>query len=209
MKFAASRSSWHGQRGAGRTPRLDPFGKRLCLRVFLRERDAEVQRRCGVRLDHAEGVEAARDRPPAVEAPQQCRRLLDGDAPDLAFDETRDEASLRLDERDHLRRDSELRRGERGVVLDVAVDPEQLRVLAADAQDEQLARRRHLEVPVRDPAAEHLDRLDTARPHALGELQRAHARIRSPRGSNSGSAAISPATQSPKISTSMGRPGWT
>src|SRR5918911_2656554 len=46
----------------------------------------------------------------------------------------------------------------------MAVDPEELGVLAADPQDEGLPADRNLEVPVRDPAAERLETYVAARP---------------------------------------------
>ena len=86
---------------------------------------------------------------------------------------------------------------------DVAVDPEEAGVVAADPQHEALAAGLHLEVVVRDAAAERLDGLDAAGPHA-GDDAFDHARMRSPCGSKSGSALTTPGVQSPKISTSTG-----
>jgi hypothetical protein len=61
-------------------------------------------------------------------------------------------------------------------VLDVAVDPEQRRVLAADPQDEAaLAVDLDPEVPVGDPAAERLDAAHAAGPEALRDLPCVHA----------------------------------
>ena len=54
-------------------------------------------------------------------------------------------------------------------MLDGAVDAEQAGVVAADPQHERLAARRDLEVAVRDPAAERLDRVDAVRPHARND----------------------------------------
>ncbi len=125
-----------------------------------------------VRLDDAEGVEPAGDRRARVEAPQQGRCLRHRHPSDLALDEARDEVALRLEEGDHLRPDPERRRCTRRLVLDVAVDPEQLGVVAADPQHERLAAGPHLEVVVRDPAAERLDRLDAAGPDPLDDLRR-------------------------------------
>ena len=68
-----------------------------------------------------------------------------------------------------------------------------------------------LQVVVRDAAAEDLDTRDVAGPGQTRSTARrrsslAHARIRSPRGSKSGSSATTPATHSPKISTATSVP---
>ena len=119
-----------------------------------------------VGLDDAEGVEAARDRRALVDAaagrprPRRAaspawRSSSGGDRP--ALDEARHEPALGLDEADDLGPDAGLGGDQRRAVLDVAVDAEELRVVAAEAQDERVAVHGHLEVPVRDPAAELLD----------------------------------------------------
>jgi len=82
----------------------------------------------------------------------------------VAFDEPGDEIPLRLDEGDHLGPDADGRRSERRLVLDAPVDPEQLRVLAADPEHVGAVVERDLEVPVRDPPAEHFDLRTAARP---------------------------------------------
>ena len=143
-----------------------------------------------------------------MEAAQERRRGPGSDAACLALDESRHEVALRLQERDHLGPDSKAGCGERCRMLDVAVDAEQRRVLAADPEHERLAAGTNLEVAVRDPASERLDRLDAGGPDAGDELVD-HARMRSPLGSQSGSAATSPGVHSPKISTSTGCPGST
>ena len=85
-------------------------------------------------------------------------------------DEPGDEIPLGLDESDHLRPDADRRRGERRLVLDALVDPEQLRVLAADPEHVGAVVERDLEVPVRDPAAEDLDLRAAPRPDPLDHL---------------------------------------
>src|SRR5207248_975249 len=167
--------------------------------------DAVLAGQLRIGLDDAERVEAARDRPPVVEAAQERSHLLDPGAPDLALDVARHEVALRLHERDHLRPDPELRGRDGRVALDVAADSQQLGVLAADPEHERLAAGDDPEVAVRDPAAERLDRFDAAGPDTLGDLPN-HARTRAPAGSHRGSAATSPAIQSPKISTSTACP---
>ena len=186
-------------------PLLDPVRQLGRVLVAGRAADSTLVGDRPVRLDDAERVEAAGDRPPSVEAAQQRRNLLDPGAPDLALDVARHEVALRLHERDHLRPDPELRGRDGRVALDVAVDSQQLGVLAADAEHERLAAGDDLEVAVRDPAAERLDRFDAAGPDTLGDLPN-HARTRAPAGSHRGSAATSPAIQSPKISTSTACP---
>jgi hypothetical protein len=133
--------------------------------------------RGGIRLDDPEGVETRRDRRPAVDRAQRLRdpaqrlrlpdRLRDDD---LALDEPRHEIALRLDERDHLRPDPDGCGCEGRLVLRAPVDPEQLRVAAADPQHIAAAVDGHLEIAVRDPAAEHLDPGIAAGPDPLDRL---------------------------------------
>ena len=102
---------------------------------------------------------------------------------------------------DDLGADPERRGRLGGCELDRAIDPEQVRVLSRHAQHEVLAVDVDLEVVVRDAAAEHLEPRATTRPDPLDLGRERHARIRSPRGSKSGSSATMPGTHSPKIST--------
>ena len=209
-KFAFSRSLWQGFADARPRDFLDP--RRDLVHSLVGARDRPAARACGipVALDDAKGVEAARNRRALVDRSQRSghagehRRfahLVDGRRRSL--DEARDEPSLRLDERDHLRPDAERGCGPRRLQLDGSIDAELIRVLARDPQDEDLAVDLDLEVVVRDPASQGLDVRLSPRPHPLdGGSELAHARIRAPCGSKRGSAAISPATQSPKISTS-------
>jgi hypothetical protein len=55
-------------------------------------------------------------------------------------------------------------------VLGTSVDPQQVRILAADSQDVRAAGDGDLEVAVRDPTAERLDLRGEARPDALDHL---------------------------------------
>jgi hypothetical protein len=59
-------------------------------------------------------------------------------------------------------------------VLDATVDPEQLRVPAADPEDVRPVVQHDLEVPVRDPAAEQLDPRIATRPDSLDHVLDAH-----------------------------------
>ena len=141
------------------------------------------RRRGGVGLDDAERVEPRRNRRPAVHRAERLRdpaerlRLTERLGPDdLSADEARDEVPLRLDERDHLRPHADGGRGERCLVLDAAIDAEQLRVLAADAKHVGAVVERDLEVAVGDAAAEHLDLRAGARPDPLHDLLDPHGR---------------------------------
>ena len=200
--------------GLAPAKRLDPQRDRVRLPVLVGDLPAARERRLAVRLDDAEGVERAGNRRAVVErakrrgdAAQELRRAHRLEQRDLAFDEARDEPALGLDEGDHLGADAELGRPLRRRELDRAVDAEQARVLAGDAEDVDLAVDLDLEVVVRDPAAERLDARRPVGPDALDRsFESAHARILSPFGSKSGSAAISPPTHSPKISTSTSVP---
>ena len=126
---------------------------------------------------------------------------------DRAGHEPCHEPALGLDERDHLgpntKRCGSFGRRE----LDSAVDPEQAGVLPRHPEHERLPADLDLQVVVRDAAAEHLDASLPTRPDALDRSREvAHARMRSPVGSNSGSAETTPGTHSPKISTAISVP---
>jgi hypothetical protein len=103
-------------------------------------------------------------------APQRLRLPHRLRHDDVAVDEARHEVPLGLDERDHLRADADCGCRERGLVLGAPVDPEQLGVLAADAEHIDAPVDGDLEVPVRDPAAEDLDGGAAARPDPLDHL---------------------------------------
>ena len=169
--------------GCGTTGALDA-SRRLARAVVRRRHDHAVRRRGrGVGLDDAKRVEPRGDRRPAVHRaerlgdaanrlrlPDRCR--LD----DVSLEEARDEVSLRLDERDHLRPHADGGCGERCLVLDAAIDTEQLRVLAADTKHVGAVVERDLEVAVRDAAPEHVDHRVTAGPDPFDHLLHAHGR---------------------------------
>ena len=194
--------------------RLDRLCDRPCPSVRVRNATPALERRRAVGLDHAEGVERPGYRGPSVKrtqsrrnASQHVRLAHPLDRRDLAVDEAGHQPSLGLDERDDLRADADRRRRLRCRELDAPVDPQQAGVLPRDPEDEALAVDLDLQVVVRDPAAEHLEACPATWPHALDlGSESAHARIRSPFGSNSGSSATTPATHSPKISTSTSVP---
>ena len=149
------------RRGAARSPRTP------------RRRET---RRTARRSPARRGGDAAARPPPAT-----------GDAADLALDEARDEVALRLDEGDDLRARSRARAAASEASCSTRRSiPSSSVSLPPIRSDERLAAGRHLEVVVRDPAAEHLDRLDAAGPHALDDRVD-HDLTRSPPGSNSGS----------------------
>ena len=176
---------------------------------------AALARRVPIGLDDVERLEAAGNRPALVER-SECggdpRELVGLAEPlggrDLAFDELRHEPAFRLYEADDARAHPGLGRGERRGVLDLAIDPQQTGLPARHPDHDDAVGAVDLEVVVRDAAAEDLPRRDAARPDARnGRGQRfGHARIRSPRGSKSGSAATMPFTHSPKISTATSVP---
>ena len=94
-----------------------------------------------------------------------------------AFDETRHEAALGLEERDHLRADPDGGRGERRLVLDGTVDPEQTGVATGDPEDVCTVVERHLPVVVRDAAAQELDPSLATGPHAGDDRVDVHGAI--------------------------------
>ena len=177
MKFAVRRSLWHGRSGTGPRARSTSACELASPLERGRHRDPVRGRRRRVRLDDAEGVEPRRNRRPPVDraqrlcdAPQRLRlpnRLRDDD---LALDEARDEITLGLDERDHVRPDADGGRREGRLVLCAPVDPEQLRVAAADPEHVDAPVDGDLEVAIRDPAAERLDPGVAAGPDPLDHL---------------------------------------
>ena len=128
-------------------------------------------------------------------------------AADLALDEARDEVALRLDEGDDLRPDPECRRGQRGRRArpggrSRAARCRCRRSAARTSRRPTATLKLWFVIPPPSGSTE----LDAAGPDPLDDLVD-HPRTRSPCGSKSGSAATSPATHSPKISTSTGCPG--
>ncbi len=143
---------------------LDRAHLRLEVGVAVGETEAALAHDVEVAaldLEHVEvveerpaGVEAAarvRDRADAVAAPEQLARHH------LALEEAQHERVVLRERRDERRADAGLRRGDRVVDLVLAVDREQPRVLARDADDEGAGRGRDLVVRVRQPAGEPLD----------------------------------------------------
>ena len=183
--------------------------------VPRRHLGAPLEGRRAVVLDDPERVEAPGHGWPGVDGAQgggdaaKGRRLAHPlERRDLALDEPRHEPALGLDEVDDVRPHPHRRGGARRLELDRPVDPEQLGVLARDPEHERPVGPAHLQVVVRDAASEHLEARAAVGPHAAHDLLVAgsHARTRSPAGSKSGSAATSPSTQLPKISTATSVP---
>ena len=174
MKFAARRSLWHVTSGATLAPGLDLRRDVVCPLVRGGHGDPVLGRRRRVGLDDAKRVEAAGDRPGSVQAPEQAADRPRVGAADLALDEAGDEQAV--GEPCDLGADAELGREDGGLVLVLAVDPEQAGVLAADPQHERLVAHRDLEVVVGDPAAQRLDLHGPPRPEPLHRLLDAHAR---------------------------------
>ena len=117
----------------------------------------------------------APDQSATVSRSTSGRRISSGGS-GRALDEPRDEVALRLDERDHLRPDPERGSDARRLVLGPPVDPEQMRVLPADAQHVGAAVALDPEVAIRDPAAERLDLDPAPGPDACGDPLDVHER---------------------------------
>ena len=183
MKFAFRRSLWQGRSSRGPSALLDAAGDGLRARIRTGHAAAAREHGLSVFLDDPERVEPAGDRRPVVDRAQgrrhagdrRGRRELVG-RDRRALDEAGHEAALGLDEGDHLGPDADLGRDQRRPVLGTPVDPEQIRVLPADADDERLRADRDLEVVVRQPAAEPLDARLAPGPEALADLVDAHGR---------------------------------
>ncbi len=200
------------------------FGRRLasilvasCVRPVegLRDTAAAIERGSSIGLDDAERVERAGNRrrrreTHAARAATRlsiCRLAHPLERRDLARDESCHEPALRLDERDDLGPDAERggRLGRRE--LDRAVDPEQAGVLPRDPEHEASPSTSTFRLWFVMPPPSTSTRASTTRPDALDRSREvAHARMRSPVGSNSGSAATTPGTHSPKISTAISVP---
>lgn len=108
--------------------------------VGSRNSDAMHSRRLALCLDDARYVEACGNGLASVHVPERKAADVLGPAHLLvrerpARDDARDEASLRLDEADDLRPDTNLGGGSSGGMLGRAVDAEEPRVLARDAQN--------------------------------------------------------------------------
>ena len=120
-------------------PLGDPSRELVRVRELVGQSRSPGERGVAVGLDYLERVEAARDRPAAVEgvdrigdAPQLCRLPEALGRRDRPVDEARHEPPLRLDEVDDLGADPELVGGPRRGELDGAIDPEQVRVAPRD-----------------------------------------------------------------------------
>ncbi len=109
-----------------------------------------------------------------TQRPTHVRRCQPFGRDGVALDEARDEAAV--GERHHLGPDAECSGRQRCRVLVLTIDPEELGVLAPDPEDERLAADGHLEVVVRDPAAEGLDDWSGAGPELRERGLQVHAR---------------------------------
>ena len=144
MKLALSRSLWHGRSSIGSARQASsmrrPTAAASSYSAGMGTPRADGQR--AIRLDDAQRDEQAGDRRTAVDPPQrvgdprQHLGLADLVVLDRrALDEAGDEVALGPDERDDLRPDADPGRGDRRGVLDLAADPEQVRVVAGQADD--------------------------------------------------------------------------
>ena len=153
------------------------------VRVGRWGRDPVRHRALSIDLDDAERVESGRDGLPRMDGakrlrdpPERVRRPHRLGRHARPFDEPGHEVALGLDELDHLRPHPDRGGRQRCLVLGAPVDPEQVRVATGDPQHVRPVVEHDLEVVVRDPAAEHLDRRQAAGPHSLHDLVDAHRR---------------------------------
>ena len=195
MKFAGRRSLWQGRGRRRPRRRLDPLRELLGPGVFGRPPAARRRAPPRIGLDDAERVEAAGDRRAVVEAPQERCRLVDRDPADLALDEARDQVALGLEEGDHLRPDPECGSRDRGRRARPA------RSIPSSAVSFPPIRSTNASPPARTlklwfvipPPSGSTESTPPGQTRSTTSVD--HALMRSPRGSKSGSAATSPATQ--------------
>ena len=164
MKFALSRSLWHGRSsiGSARQGELDAPAHRRARARTRAGSDASRRGQGAIRLDDPERDEQARDRAVRRErdgSNRRCGAMRLGPVDRLvtdrrALDEPGHEVALRPDEGRHLGPDADAGRGDRRGVLDLAADAEEMGVVAGQADDIAVVavRRRDEEVAVRDPA---------------------------------------------------------
>ena len=167
MKFSASRSLLHGTVCSGRT-RIAASTARTCgsnasyrsgRRKPRSRHDLEI-----ARLDR-EHVEVLQEAAAGVQAPARLRNRGEAVAAPqllgvhhLALEEAEHERVVLWQRGDERRADAGLGRRDRVVQLVLAVDREEARVLARDADDVAPGGARHLVVRVRQAARERLDR---------------------------------------------------
>ena len=177
MKFAVRRSLWHGRSGTGPRARSTSAASSRA-----RSNAAGTAIPCAAAVAaYASTTRKGSNRagiggPPWI-ARSACATRRSGSGSRIAsgttivaLDEARDEIALGLDERDHLRPDADGGRREGRLVLRAPVDPEQLRVAAADPEHVDAPVDGDLEVAIRDPAAERLDPGVAAGPDPLDHL---------------------------------------
>ena len=116
----------------------------------------------------------------------------------FSWDEPRHQVALRFQDRHHLGPHADGRRHPGGSFLRPAVDPQELGVLASDAQDEAAAVDLDQEVVVGDAASERLPRDGPSGPDAFDDRVGAHVRDCGGRGS------AAPIASSPSTPRSMG-----
>ena len=155
-------------------PSGDPARQVVRAREGVGQRRASRDRRVPIGLHDLEGVEAPRDRRPAVEGAERGRDAFElcGLAEalgrrDRAVDEPGDEPALRLDEADDVGADARRLCRARRRELDRAVDAEEVGVLSCDPQHEHAVGPRHLHVVVGDAPAQDLPLAGAVGPDAL------------------------------------------
>ena len=158
---------------------------RLELEVAVGEPEAALLHDADVAALDLEHVEVVQEPPPAVQAPaglgdrgEPVAALQLLGAHHLAVEELEHERVVLGHRGDERRADAGLGGAARVVRLVLAVDREEARVLAGDADDVAAARRRHLVVRVRQAARERLDRGRAAQlRHRLQDVFERHGAI--------------------------------
>ena len=176
-----------GRLGARGERGPDPGCRHRCPFVRVGNGDASGRGRPRVRRRDAEAVEHACDRGGVVERAQRGRHEGErggvahlGQRDRVAADEPGDEVPLGFEEHVHLGRDAEPGRLAVRGALDLAVDAEQVGVLAREAQYEALGADLDQEVPVGDPALQRADRRRATGPPRHPVEQRAELVGRAP-----------------------------
>ena len=165
MKFALSRSLWHGRGSSGSASRA--ISIRRPTAAARSYSGGIVTPRASARARYASTIRSGTNSPGMAgpswirRSESATRRSVSGrwtasSLTGCADDEPGHEIALRPDERGHLRADADPGRGDRRRVLDLAADAEQVRVVAGQPDDPALVRAGRVdpEVAVRDPAGQ-------------------------------------------------------
>ena len=205
MKFALSRSLWHGRAAGSATQLLDPAGelprpgvRRRAPRRHDRRPSSGSPRRMRKRVEPARDRAARSGRREArARRAGACSgsriRSSGGIAPSTKRVTSQPSGSTKSTTSGPTPTAAAARVASSSVRRSI---PSSSVFCPATRRTNDAVGTRHLHVVVRDPAAEHLPRRARrrARRARRSRRARAHARTRSPAGSNSGSAATTPAT---------------